>query len=31
LRILLALMVLAICIKIALGLILMPSELYSVV
>ncbi|HHI69487.1 MAG TPA: sulfite exporter TauE/SafE family protein [Rhodobacteraceae bacterium] len=31
LRILLALMVLAICIKIALGLILMPSELYSVI
>ena len=31
LRILLALMVLAICIKIALGLVLMPSELYSVV
>ncbi len=31
LRILLALMVLAICIKIALGLILMPAELYSVV
>jgi len=31
LRILLALMVLAICIKIALGLILMPAELYSLV
>jgi len=31
LRILLALMVLAICIKIALGLILIPAELYSVV
>ncbi len=31
LRILLAIMVLAMCIKIALGLLLMPSELYSVV
>jgi len=31
LRILLALMVLAICIKIALGLVLMPEELYSVI
>lgn len=30
LRILLALMVLAICIKIALGLVLMPPELYSI-
>ncbi len=31
LRILLAIMVLAMCIKIALGLLLMPSELYSIV